>query len=43
MPNRPQTRMRLTVFGEKPRYGSTNGAAIRPDGRQDFDEEEGVA
>ena len=29
-PNRPQTRMRLTVVGEKPRCGSTNGAAISP-------------
>src|SRR5262245_21692694 len=29
-PNRPQTRMRLIVVGENPRYGSTNGAAISP-------------
>src|SRR5262245_326745 len=26
-PNNPQTRMRLIVVGENPRYGSTNGAA----------------
>ena len=30
MPNRPQTRMRFTVVGVKPRCGSTNGAAISP-------------
>src|SRR5262245_61358662 len=30
MPNRPQTRMRLTVFGANPRYGRTNGARINP-------------
>src|SRR5215467_9436090 len=29
-PNRPQTRIRFTVFGAKPRWGSTKGAAIRP-------------
>src|SRR5262245_31173772 len=29
MPNTPQTRMRLMVVGVKPRYGRTNGAAIR--------------
>src|SRR6185369_467478 len=28
MPNSPHTRMRLTVLGAEPRYGSTNGAAI---------------
>src|ERR1043165_6693730 len=29
MPNRPQTRMRLTVFGGAARYGRTKGTAIR--------------
>src|SRR5689334_25185304 len=29
-PNRPQTRIRFTVLGAKPRWGSTKGAAIRP-------------
>src|SRR5215831_321648 len=29
MPNKPQTRMRLTVFGAKPTYASTNGATIK--------------
>src|SRR5690349_4000666 len=29
-PNRPQIRMRSIVVGEKPRYGSTNGAVISP-------------
>src|SRR5262245_42803836 len=28
MPNRPQTRIRLTVLGAKPRYGSTSGATM---------------
>src|SRR5215471_770125 len=28
MPKRPHTRMRLTVFGAKPRYGKVNGAAM---------------
>ena len=30
MPNRPQTRIWLTVSGAKPRCGSTNGATTRP-------------
>ena len=29
-PNTPQIRIRLTVVGEKPRWGSKNGAAISP-------------
>ena len=49
MPNRPQTRIRLTVFGAKPRCGSTrrgstNGASDQSDGCHRFlDSERDVA
>ena len=43
MPNRPQTRMRLTVVGAKSEMGQHERRGDQPDRRQRFDEEGDVS